>query len=38
MGMGMDMGMGRRTSFLFTANVMLQTSLMDGSKLYEDAP
>lgn len=36
--MGMGMGMGRRNSFLLTANEMLRTSLMVVSKLYEDAP
>lgn len=32
------MGLGRSTSFFLTENVMLQTSLVDVLKLYEDAP
>lgn len=32
------MGLGRSTSFLLIENVMLQTSLVDVLKLYEDAP
>ena len=35
---GMGMGMSGRVFFLFTADMMLWTYLMDGSRLYEDAP